>query len=632
MSNETATIHEKEFGSQVREEQLPAATIRFAGDSGDGMQLTGAQFTKTTGVAGNDLMTFPDFPAEIRAPQGTLAGVSGFQIHFSSRDIHTPGDQVDCLVAMNPAALKANLQDLKKGGILIANTDAFDKRNLQKVGYENDPLEEAELAQSYNLIKAPITMLTRNALEDLGMSKPDVDRCKNFFALGVTYWLFHRDPETTVGWIAAKFKGKEKLIEANTRALKAGFNFADTSELFHARYEIADAQFAPGLYRNINGATALALGLIASGQLSGLDVFYGSYPITPASDILHELSRHKNFGVQTFQAEDEIAAVCSAIGASYGGALGVTASSGPGINLKTEAINLALITELPLIIIDAQRGGPSTGLPTKVEQTDLLLAMFGRNGESPIPIVAPATPGDCFEVALEAARIALQFMTPVFYMGDLFLIMGSEPWRVPDVEGLPTIQHNRIAAQDLAGTDVDPEGFEVYGRDPETLARMWPIPGTPGFEHRIGGLEKNSRTGAVSYDPDNHQQMINTRAEKIARIANFIPEQQIDGDPSGKLLVLSWGSTYGAIRAAVEETRAAGEKVSHAHLRYLNPFPKNLGQILEGFDTVLIPELNMGQLAHLIQAKYLRPVERLNKVKGRPFLVSEIREKIRELA
>ncbi|MCB1306806.1 MAG: 2-oxoacid:acceptor oxidoreductase subunit alpha [Leptospiraceae bacterium] len=613
------------MSSEVVVQSIDEATVRFCGDSGDGMQLTGGQFTRTTGVAGNDLMTFPDFPAEIRAPQGTLAGVSGFQIHFSSKQIYTPGDAVDVLVAMNPAALKANLSDLKARGILIANTDSFDERSLTKVQYESNPLEDPDLESRYSVIKAPITTLTRNALEDLGMSKPDMDRCKNFFALGITYWLYNRDPVTTLNWIQDKFKKKEVLVEANQRALKAGINFAETSELFSERYEVHHARMEPGIYRNITGSSAIAMGLAAVADRSGLPIMYGSYPITPASDILHELSRYKNYGIKTFQAEDEIAAVCAAIGASYGGVIGATASSGPGINLKLEAINLAVMTELPLIVINAQRAGPSTGLPTKNEQSDLLQTFFGRNGESPLVILSAITPGDCFHMTMEAARLAIQFMTPVFVLVDSYITMGSEPWRIPEVSQLPRFEIKQ------SNNGVSPDSWQPYGRDDETLARLWAIPGSAGFEHRIGGLEKDSLTGNVSYDPDNHQHMVETRARKIAGIANFIPEQEVYGDSEGDLLVLGWGSTHGALRAAVAECRAEGIAVSHAQLRYLNPFPKNLGAILNRFKRILIPELNNGQLAFLIRANFLKETIQLNKIKGRPFLVSEIKSKILEL-
>ncbi|MCB1324427.1 MAG: 2-oxoacid:acceptor oxidoreductase subunit alpha [Spirochaetales bacterium] len=623
-STGTATLSPSTNG-RLTAEALEEATIRFCGDSGDGMQLTGSQFTTTTGVAGNDLMTFPDFPAEIRAPQGTLAGVSGFQIHFSNREIFTPGDQVDVLVAMNPAALKSNIEDLKRGGILLANTDAFDRRNLDKVKYAENPLDDDTIQERFQIIRAPITQLTRTALEDLGLPQNQVDRCKNFFALGITYWLYSRNPETTLDWIARKFKGRDQLIEANRRALKAGFNFAETSELFHHRYEIGEAKLKPGLYRNVNGGSAMALGLVSAAKKAGLALFYGSYPITPASEILHELSRYRNYGVKAFQAEDEIAAVAAAIGAAYGGALGVTASSGPGINLKLEAINLAVMTELPLVIINAQRGGPSTGLPTKTEQGDLLQTLFGRNGESPVPVVAPYSPGDCFAAAIEAVRIALEYMTPVFILSDLYITMGSEPWRVPDVAELPEIKTRQIAAGSSA------EGFQVYERDPNTLARRWPLPGTPGFEHRIGGLEKDQKTGNVSYDPENHEAMILTRAEKVARIANSIPDIEVDGEAGG-LLVLGWGSTYGSIRSAVQQARQEGHRVAQAHLRHLNPFPKNLKDVLSRFETVLVPELNLGQLSLLLRANFLREIVGLNKMKGRPFLVSEIKEKIIELA
>ncbi|MBX7056994.1 MAG: 2-oxoacid:acceptor oxidoreductase subunit alpha [Leptospirales bacterium] len=624
MSSGASPVHSQNE-RQVKHETIESAIVRFAGDSGDGMQITGAQFTTTTGVAGNDLMTFPDFPAEIRAPVGTLGGVSGFQIHFSSRDIHTPGDLIDVLVAMNPAALKVNLKDLRPGGVLLVNTDAFDERNLSRVGYSSNPLEDPAVAEKYQLIRAPITKLTRTALEGLELQQNHMDRCKNFFALGVAYWLYQRDPETTTHWIKDKFKKNETFVEANLRALRAGYNFAEASELFTSRYEVRDAHFEPGLYRNINGATAIALGLIAGADRAGLELLYAGYPITPASDILHELSKHKNFGVKTFQAEDEIAAAGAAIGASYGGSLGVTASAGPGINLKLEAMNLAMITELPLVVINAQRAGPSTGLPTKTEQGDLLQSFFGRNGESPIPILASATPADSFDCSIEAVRLAVEFMTPVMYLSELFLIFGSEPWRVPSADSLPVIRHNQIQAGE------DPAAFHTYARDEKTLARRWAIPGIPGFEHRVGGLEKDALSGAVSYDPDNHERMALTRQQKIENIANFIPEQSVYGEESGQLLILGWGGTHGAIRAAVEELKREGVSVSHAHLRYLNPFPRNLGEILKRFDTILIPELNLGQLSWLIRARFLREVVGLHKVKGRPFLVGEIKAKAMEL-
>ena len=607
------------------EQLLEDVTIRFAGDSGDGMQLTGSQFTTTTGVSGNDLMTFPDFPAEIRAPAGTLAGVSGFQIHFSSQNIYTPGDEVDVLVAMNPAALKSNLRDLKPGGMLIVNSDAFNDKNLSRVGYQTNPLEEAGLKEKYTVIPAPITEQTRRALAALDMPQASADRCKNFFALGMSYFLFSRDLKTTHDWLERKFKGKALLIEANRKALEAGYNFAETIEAVHHRYEVRPTPFAPGLYRNITGNSALALGLTAAGRLANLPVFLGSYPITPASDILHELSRYKNYGVKTFQAEDEIAAAGAVVGAAFGGSIGVTASSGPGITLKGETINLAVMTELPMVVIDVQRAGPSTGMPTKTEQTDLFQVMFGRNGESPIPVLAAATPSDCFATALEAVRIALKFMTPVMVLSDAYLANGSEPWKVPDVESLEKIEHNMIPL------GAEAKDFNVYERDPATLARRWPVPGTPGFEHRIGGIEKDSLTGNVSYDPDNHQKMVDTRAAKVAGIANFVPEQAVYGPSEGDLLVLSWGSVFGAAHAAVRAAHRAGKSVSQAHLRYINPFPRNLEAILTGFKTVLLPELNCGQLALLIQGKFLRRVESLQKVKGRPFTTDEILDAINRL-
>lgn len=606
-------------------EELEEVTIRFAGDSGDGMQLTGSQFTTTTGVSGNDLMTFPDFPAEIRAPAGTLAGVSGFQIHFSSASIYTPGDDIDVLVAMNPAALKANLGDLKPGGILIANSDAFNDKNLARVNYQTNPLDDVALQQKYTLVSAPITEQTRRALAELDMPQASVDRCKNFFALGLSYFMFSREPDTTYEWLERKFKGKEKLIQANRLALQAGYNFAETIEAVHHRYEVRATDFPPGLYRNITGNSAIALGLVAAGQLSKLPIVLGTYPITPASDILHELSRYKNYGIKTFQAEDEIAAAGAVVGAAYGGAIGVTTSSGPGITLKGEAINLAIMAELPMVVVDVQRAGPSTGMPTKTEQTDLYQVMFGRNGESPIPVLAPATPSDCFAMTIEAVRIALKFMTPVVLLSDAYLANGSEPWRVPDTDSFEPLEHNLIAP----GTERN--DFQVYRRNPETLGRAWPVPGVAGFEHRIGGIEKDALTGNVSYDPENHQLMVDTRAAKVAGIANFIPEQTVFGDQEGDLLVLSWGSVYGAAHVAVKQARREGLSVSQAHLRYINPFPRNLEQILSRFKTVLLPELNKGQLQLLVQGKFVRRVEPLHKVKGRPFTVSEIRHEIYRL-
>ncbi len=607
------------------EQLLDEVTIRFVGDSGDGMQLTGSQFTTTTGAAGNDLMTFPDFPAEIRAPAGSLAGVSGFQIHFSSHNIYTPGDDVDVLVAMNPAALKSNLRDLKPGGMLIVNTDAFNEKNLSRVDFASNPLEDPALREKYTVILAPITEQTRRALEELNMPQAAADRCKNFFALGMSYFLFSREPQTTYDWLESKFKGKDVLIQANRKALQAGYNFAETIEAVHHRYEVRPTAFAPGLYRNITGNSALALGLTAAGQLADLPVVLGSYPITPASDILHELSRYKNFGVKTFQAEDEIAAAGAVVGAAFGGAIGVTTSSGPGITLKGETINLAVMTELPMIVVDVQRAGPSTGMPTKTEQTDLFQVMFGRNGESPIPVIAPSTPSDCFATGIEAVRIALKFMTPVVILSDAYLANGSEPWKVPDVADLAPIEHNRVPANS------DPADFHVYARDPATLARRWPVPGTRGFEHRIGGIEKDALTGNVSYDPENHQKMVDTRAQKVAGIADFLPEQQVFGPQEGQLLVLSWGSVYGAAHAAVLSAQRAGKSVAQVNLRHINPFPRNLGAILKRFQKILLPELNRGQLALLIQGRFLIKVESLQKVKGRPFTTNEILSAINDL-
>ncbi len=619
-----ASVEQKNIPSRVLEEKrVREAIIRFCGDSGDGMQLTGTQFTTTTGVAGNDLMTFPDYPAEIRAPQGTLSGVSGFQVHFAAADIYTPGDQVDVLVAMNPAALKTNLKDLKAGGILILNTDAFDEKNLARVHYDKNPLDDSGLKEKYNVIPVQITKLTRLTVEGLDLPQNVVDRSKNFFALGIAYWLFHRDPATTLRWLEDKFSGKEKLMQANQRALKAGFNFAETCELFAERYEIDSAKFKSGTYRNITGNSAMAIGLVTASKLADLPMMLGSYPITPASDILHELARYKNYGVKTFQAEDEIAAIGSALGASYGGSIGVTTSSGPGIALKSEMMNLAVSVELPLVIVNVQRGGPSTGLPTKTEQADLLQVMFGRNGESPIPIISASNPADCFDVAVEAVRIALKFMTPVVVLSDGYIANGSEPWLLPKIEELPKIENNIVKDSDLPD-------FQVFRRKPDTLGRLWPIPGKPGFEHRIGGLEKDALTGHISYDPENHEIMTHTRAKKIANIANFVPEQSVFGDEKGELLILSWGSTFGSVRSAVEQLHAEGKKVSHAHLRYLNPFPRNLEKLLTNFKKVLIPEINLGQLALLIQGRFLKPVISLNKVQGKPFLISEIRSKILE--
>lgn len=614
--------------SLIAPERLDDVVIRFAGDSGDGMQLTGSQFTTTSALFGNDLSTLPDFPAEIRAPAGTLAGVSAFQVRIADYDIHTPGDAPDVLVAMNPAALKKNLPDLKPNGVLIVNTDEFNERNFARAGYAGNPLDPLDPVDSasgdgklerYRVFKADIGTMTRRALEGTGLDAKGMDRCKNFFALGMVYWLFSRPLEPTIAWLERSFAKRPELADANIKALRAGWNFCDITELFHHRYEVQPAPMPPGLYRNIQGNTALALGLVAASRRSGLPLFLGAYPITPASDVLHELARHKAFGVTTFQAEDEIAAVCAAIGASFGGALGVTASSGPGIALKAEAMNLAVMVELPLIVCDIQRGGPSTGLPTKTEQADLLQVMFGRNSESSLPVLAAASPKDCFDVALEAARLAIRHMVPVVILSDGYIATGSEPWRLPDVAGLPDL---RVEFR------TDPAGFTPYARDPETLSRPWAIPGTPGLEHRIGGLEKEDVTGNVSYDPANHEHMVRLRAEKVARIARDIPALEVDGEPTGRLLVLGWGSTAGAITGAVNAARRRGLAVSRAHLRYLNPLPANVGEVLAGFERVLVPEMNLGQLALLLRARFLVDVITLSKVQGRPFTRPEILDRI----
>jgi 2-oxoglutarate ferredoxin oxidoreductase subunit alpha len=603
-------------------EKIDEVVIRFAGDSGDGMQLTGTQFSNTSALLGNDLSTLPDFPAEIRAPAGTLPGVSAFQVRIADYDIHTPGDAPDVLVAMNPAALKKEIKDLKPNGIVIVNTDEFNERNFAKANITVNPLEDGSLAK-YRVFQAALTTMTRRTLEGSGLDTKSMDRCKNMFALGMCYWLFSRPLDNTVEWLKRQFAKKPNLAEANIAVLKAGWSFCDITELFHDRYEVPPAHMEPGLYRNITGNMALAMGLIAASRRSGLPLFLGAYPITPASDVLHELSRYKNFGVTTFQAEDEIAAVCSAIGASFGGALGVTVSSGPGIALKAEAMNLAVMTELPLVVCDIQRGGPSTGLPTKTEQADLLQVMFGRNGESPVPILSASSPKDCFEVAMEAVRIATHYMVPVVLLSDGYIANGSEPWKLPNVEDLPDL---RIDFR------TDPEGFQPYERDPGTLARPWAIPGTPGLEHRIGGLEKENVTGNVSYDPVNHENMVHLRAEKVARIAREIPDLQVFGDPDGgDLLVLGWGSTSGAVTGAVNSARRRGLSVSRAHLRHLNPFPSNLGDVLARFDRVLVPEMNLGQLALLLRARYLKDVVTLSKVQGKPFSRQEILDKIQSI-
>lgn len=602
-------------------EELDTVTIRFAGDSGDGMQLTGTQFTNTSAVVGNDISTLPDFPAEIRAPAGSLPGVSGFQLNFSSQDIKTPGDQPNVLVAMNPAALKVNLPDLEDGGTLIVNTDSFTPDNLKYANYAANPLEDNSLA-GYRVHKLPITTLNMNALKgNVELSRKEIDRSKNFFALGVLYWLYDRPMENTLNWIGHKFAKHPELAKANEIALKTGYNFADTTEVFTTHYTVKKAKIAPGKYRKITGNEATALGFIAASQISGRPLFYGSYPITPASDILHELSRHKTFGVRTFQAEDEIAAVCAAIGASFAGQIGLTGTSGPGVALKQEAIGLAVMTELPLVIVNVQRGGPSTGLPTKTEQADLFQAVWGRNGECPAIVVAPATPADCFHMAIEAVRLAFKYMSPVFYLSDGYLANGAEPWAVPEIDALPKIDVQFAR---------DPATFMPYARDPETLARPYALPGTPGLEHRIGGIEKQHITGNVNYDPENHHLMVKLRQEKIDRVVNDIPLIEVMGEKSGKVLVLGWGSTYGSISSAVEKMQQEGKSVSAAHLRYLNPFPRNLGELIAGFETVIVPEMNLGQLCTMIRAKYLVDAVPFSKVKGRPFQIREIIQKVEE--
>jgi len=602
-------------------EELDTVTIRFAGDSGDGMQLTGTQFTNTSAIMGNDISTLPDFPAEIRAPAGSLPGVSGFQLNFSNHDIRTPGDQPNVLVAMNPAALKVNLPDLEEGGSLIINTDEFTKDNLEHAAYKSNPLEDGSLT-GYRVHQLPISTLNRNALKgNVQLSRKEIDRSKNFFALGVLYWLYDRPLDTTLNWINATFRKNPELVKANEVALKTGYNFAETTEVFTTHYTVKKAVIAPGRYRKITGNEATAIGFVTAAHLAGRPLFYGSYPITPASEILHELARRKNYGVKTFQAEDEIAAVCAAIGASFAGHVGLTGTSGPGLALKQEAIGLAVMTELPLVIINVQRGGPSTGLPTKTEQADLFQAVWGRNGECPAIVIAPATPADCFNMAIEAVRLAFKYMAPVFYLSDGYLANGAEPWAVPDVDELPKI--------DVQFT-TDPTNFMPYARDEVTLARPWALPGTPGLEHRIGGIEKQHITGNVNYDPENHHLMVLLRQEKIDRAANDIPLIEIFGDKTGKVLVLGWGSTYGSITSAVEKMQSEGKPVSSAHLRYLNPFPKNLGEVLAGFETVIIPEMNLGQLCTMIRAKFLIDAVPFSKVKGRPFQIREIVAKVEE--
>jgi 2-oxoglutarate ferredoxin oxidoreductase subunit alpha len=600
---------------------IEKAVVRFAGDSGDGMQISGSQFTSTVALAGNDLATFPDFPAEIRAPAGTLPGVSGYQIQFSSSDIYTPGDAVDVLVAMNPAALKMNIKDLKANGILIVNNDSFTDADLKKAQATSNPLEDHSL-DGFRLFSVPLERLTHSALEGLGLDAKAMNRCKNFFALGMTYWLYNRTMDHTYRWLDEKFQKKPLLAEANKLALKAGYSYCEATEAFQVSYEIPPAKLAPGTYRNLSGNQALAIGFVAAAKQAGLQLFLGSYPITPASDILHELSMYKNFGVTTFQAEDEIAAITSAIGAAFSGALALTTTSGPGMALKTEAMGLAVMVELPLVICNVQRGGPSTGLPTKTEQADLLQAMFARNSEAPIPILAAATPGDCFWIAMEACRIALKYMVPVIVLTDGYLANGAEPWQIPSVDKLPKIPVKFVT---------NPEGFLPYKRDPDTLARPWAIPGTPGLEHRVGGLEKQDVTGNVNYEPLNHERMVRIRAAKVEAIGQDIPDAVPVGDPDGDLLIVAWGSTYGAITAAMKSQREAGLRIGHVHLRYLNPFPRNLGELFKRYRKVLVPEMNLGQLSMLLRAKYLVDAEGFNKIQGQPFKVAELENKIHEV-
>lgn len=603
-----------------RLEERDEVVVRFAGDSGDGMQLAGMQFTAETAVAGTDLATLPDFPAEIRAPAGTLFGVSGFQINFSSHDIYTPGDNPDVLVMMNPAALKVNLRDLKPGGIIIADTAEFTEHNLKKAGYDSNPLEDDSLTQ-YQVFPLDITQMTLRAVEGLNLNTKVATRCKNFFALGLTSWLFTRPIEPTLRWIESRFKKSPELLEANTRALKAGYHFGETAEMFAVQYEVKPARLTPGKYRNLTGNTATALGFIAAAERAGVPLFLGSYPITPASDILHEVSNYKNFNVYTFQAEDEIAAVGAALGAAYGGAIGICTTSGPGMLLKQETINLAVVVELPLVIADIQRAGPSTGMPTKTEQADLLMAIYGRSSESPVVVLAPATPGECFFMAFEAVRIATKYMVPVIFMSDGYLGNGAEPWRIPHVSELPKVE---------VQFRIDPQGFQPYLRDPETLSRPWVRPGTPGLEHRVGGLAKEDVTGHVSYDPENNERMVRLRAEKVARVAMDIPPTEIRGDASGKLLAIGWGSTYGALVEAVERLRAQGKSVSHVHLRYLNPLPSDLKEIIRRFEKVVVAELNLGQLLRIIRAEYLVDAKGIDKIQGQPFKVGELMNKLSE--
>ncbi|RMH65999.1 MAG: 2-oxoacid:acceptor oxidoreductase subunit alpha [Bacteroidetes bacterium] len=614
--------------SQKPVQTIPEATILFAGDSGDGMQLTGSQFTLATALARNDLATLPDFPAEIRAPAGTTYGVSGFQLRFGSEHVRTPGDEVDLLVAMNPAALKVHLPRVRPEGAIIVNVDAFTKRDLELAGYDHNPLENGSLA-SYRVFEVPLTTMTREALKDSGLNQKEIDRSKNMFALGLALWLYSRPMQPALDWIEQKFAKKPEIRDANIHLLKKGYHFGETTEDFVVRYEVRPAPLEPGTYRAIRGAQALAFGLVAASQKSGLPIFYGSYPITPASDILHELSRLKTFGVMTFQAEDEIAAVGAALGASFGGALGVTATSGPGIALKGETLGLAVMTELPLVVINMQRGGPSTGLPTKTEQSDLLQALYGRNGEAPMPVIAASTPGDCFDAAFEACRIAITYMTPVILLADGYLGTGAEPWRIPRTADLPDIPVSFVTKPNHTANGT--ARFLPYVRDKQTLARPWARPGTPGLEHRLGGLEKQHETGNVSYDPANHEYMTRLRAEKVERVARDLPPTPLFGDPAGDLLVIGWGSTRGSIEAAVQRARERGLKVSSLHLRYLNPLPPDLPEIFARFDRLLVPEINNGQLVRVLRERYLLPFIPLNKIQGLPFRAAEIEQAILDL-
>jgi len=613
-----------ETTSTGRPETLDRVVIRFAGDSGDGMQLAGDRFTDVSAAFGNDLATLPNFPAEIRAPAGTIAGVSSFQVHISDHDIVTPGDSPNVLVAMNPAALKANLQDMPPGSMLLLNEDAFEQRNLDKAGYAANPVEDGSLS-AYRIVQVPMTSITLESTKELGVKPRDAERSKNFFALGLLSWMYTRPIDPVVEWIDERFGSKPTVRDANLAAFKAGYHFGETAELFDHPWEVLPAQLPAGRYRNVTGNVALAYGLIAASQSSKLPIVYASYPITPASDILHELSRHKNFGVRTLQAEDEIGAIGVAVGAAFAGHLGVTATSGPGMDLKAETMGLAVSLELPLLVVDVQRGGPSTGLPTKTEQSDLLLAMYGRHGEAPMPVVAPRSPSNCFETAFEAARIALKYRTPVIILTDGYLANAAEPWLLPDVNALADIG---VPFADAPNHDGD---FWPYLRDPETLARPWAIPGTPGLMHRIGGLEKEDGTGNVNYDPENHEHMVRIRAEKVARIASDIPDVEVDDEGGAELLVLGWGSTWGSIQAAVRRVRAAGKHVAHAHLAHLNPFPSNLGDVLRNYPKILVPEMNLGQLSRLVRAEYLVDAKSLNTIQGVPFRAASIEEKILEL-